>query len=203
MRRRSLAPEIRDWVELVVQDNADDILRYLTRRVDQREDAADLLGNVLLVLWERGERVPTSDEGARMWCFGIARNVLREHRRSAVKSIGLASALRTHLRDTPQPDNSAEAIAETTARASDVRSALMHLDERAKELLMLIYWDNFSIADAARLLSINESTARTRHVRALRRLEAVLESREHRVVARGHRYNTTATQGANWPQTSR
>ena len=68
-------------------------------------------------------------------------------------------------------------------RAGDLRRALTLLDERAKELLMLIYWDGFSIADAARLLSINESTARTRHVRALRRLEATLESDEHQFAA--------------------
>jgi RNA polymerase sigma-70 factor (ECF subfamily) len=175
MRRGSISPEIHDWVELVIQDNAADLLRYLTRRVNQREDAADLLGNVFLVVWEKGARVPTTDEGARMWCFGVARNVLREHRRRAVKSIGLANAIRTHIRDTPQPDNSADAIAEATLIASDVRSALTHLDERAQELLMLIYWDGFSIADAARLLSINESTARTRHVRALRRLVVPLK----------------------------
>lgn len=203
MRRRSLPPEIHDRVELVIQDNAADLLRYLTRRVNQREDAADLLGNVFLVVWEKGARVPTTDEGARMWCFGVARNVLREHHRRAVKSIGLANALRTHIRDTPQSDNSADAIAETTLRASDVRSALTHLDEREKELLMLIYWDDFSIADAARLLSINESTARTRHVRALRRLEALLEPSEHRAMARGDRYGAATMQGANWSQISR
>lgn len=195
MRRRSLPPEIHDWVELVIQDNADDLLRYLTRRVNQREDAADLLGNVLLILWEKGARVPTTDEGARMWCFGIARNVLREHRRKAVKSIDLANALRTHLSDMPEPDNAADAVAETALRASDVRSVLMRLDERARELLMLIYWDDFSIADAARLLSINESTARTRHVRALRRLEAMLESSHHRAVISGDRSDAAVTRG--------
>jgi RNA polymerase sigma-70 factor (ECF subfamily) len=125
MHRRILPPEIHDWLELVIQDNADDLLRYLTRRVNQREDAADLLGSVFLILWEKGARVPTTDEDARMWCFGIARNVLREHRRRAMKSIGLANALRTHLRDIPQPDNSADAIAESTLRASDVRNALI------------------------------------------------------------------------------
>jgi len=192
MRRRSLPQEIHDWVELVIRDNGDDILRYLVRRVHNSEDAADLLGNVFLILWEKGARVPTSDEGARMWCFGIARNVLREHRRRAVASSGLATALRTHLRDAPQRDNSADAVAESTLRAGEVRNALAQLDERGRELLMLIYWDDFSIADAARLLSINESTARTRHVRALRRLEAMLEPSEHRVVAPRSRHDAAA-----------
>lgn len=43
---------------------------------------------------------------------------------------------------------------------------------------MLVHWDGFSIADAARLLSINNSTARTRYGRALRRLERTLQHRD-------------------------
>ncbi|WEK61818.1 MAG: sigma-70 family RNA polymerase sigma factor [Candidatus Microbacterium colombiense] len=180
-RRRSLPEEIGAWVEIVVQDNADDLLRYLAHRVSPREDAADLLGKVLLILWEKGARVPTTDEAARMWCFGIARNVLREHRRHALKSLDLADALRAHLQHTAPLIDSAETIVETAMRADDVRVALGHLDERARELLMLIYWDDFTIAEAARLLHLNESTARTRHMRALRRLEAALEAAVRRV----------------------
>lgn len=188
MRRRPLPPELRDWVEIVVEENAGDLLRYFQRRVTPPEDAADLLGNVFLVLWQQGARVPTTDEGARMWCFGIARNVLREHRRKAIRAIELANELRDHIRDTTQQDNSADVAMGTAMRAGDVRRAMTHLDERARELLMLIYWDGFSIANAARLLSINESTARTRHVRALRRLEATLQSDGHIFVRKqGHR----------------
>ncbi|MGM7670285.1 RNA polymerase sigma factor [Microbacterium sp. A93] len=183
MRRRPLPQEIQGWIEIVVADNADDLLRYFRRRVNEPEEAADLLGRLFLALWEKGGRVPTTDEGARMWCFGIARNVLREHRRKATKAIGLANALRDHIRDAPQPDNSADASAEKMMRAGELRRVMKLLDERTRELLMLIYWDNFSIADAARLLSINESTARTRHGRALRRLEATLQYEEQRIVA--------------------
>lgn len=183
-RRRPLPEELRAWVEIVVQDNADDLLRYFARRVTPREEAADLLGKVLLVLWEKGERVPTSDEVARMWCFGIARNVLREHRRRAVRSLDLADALRAHLRHTPARFEAADAIVETALHADGVRAAVRRLDARAAELLMLIYWDGFTIADAARLLRINESTARTRHTRALRRLETMLETAPHPPLAR-------------------
>lgn len=187
MGQRPLAEELRAWIEIVVQDNADDLLRYLARRVHPREDAADLLGKVLLILWEKGGRVPTTDEAARMWCFGIARNVLREHRRRALKSLDLADALRDHLRDARPAADSADAIVEAAMRADDVRAALRRLDERAAELLMLIYWDDFTIAEAARLLRINESTARTRHLRALRRLEAMLESAPDPALARNGR----------------
>ena len=178
MSPRPLTPELRDWIEVVIEDNADDLLRYLRRRVRQPEDAADLLGHVFLVLWENGAKVPTSEQDARMWCFGIARNLLREHYRHAKKELALADGLRDHLRSLGQRDNAADTAVEAVLRAERVRRAITLLDERSKELVMLVHWDGFSIADAARLLSINQSTARTRHGRALRRLQRYLERGE-------------------------
>lgn len=178
MRKHRVPPELREWIEIVVEENAADLLRYLQRRVDNPEEAADLLGRVFLLLWESGDRVPRVDEEARMWCFGIARNVLREHHRNTAKSLTLADGLRDYLRATAQQDHAATSPTETWGRAQDVRHAVAFLEERSRELLMLIYWDGFSIAEAARLLSINESTARTRHARALRRLEWTLQKLE-------------------------
>lgn len=183
MRRAPLPQELRVWIEVVVDDNADDVLRYLRRRVAEPEEASDLLGHVLLALWQNGSRVPTGDTDARMWCFGIARNVLREHFRHTVKRLALADELRDQLRDTTLHGNAADTTAEASMRASEVRKAVASLDKRSRELVTLVHWDGFSIADAARLLAINESTARTRYGRALRRLEARLteHSRESKI----------------------
>jgi len=172
---RPVPPELRDWVELMVADNADDLLRYFRRRVEQPEDAADLLGHLLLVLWEKASRIPVSDEEARMWCFGIARNMLREHYRSATKRISLANTLRDHLAGSALPDNSADTTANARLQAQATRRAVGQLDERSRELIILVHWDGFSIAQAARLLSMNESTARTRYGRALQRLRGGLD----------------------------
>ena len=176
-RHRALPSDLRDRIAIVVSDNAADLLRYLRRRVTAADDAADLLGHVLLRLWENGAKVPTTDEAARMWCFGIARNVLREHARQGVKQLRLADALRRHLRDHPHPHNSADALAASAFTVQTVHVALASLDEQSRELIMLIHWDGFSISDAARLLSMNPSTARTRYARAKERLALLLQAR--------------------------
>ena len=187
----SIPSELRDWVELVVQDNADDLLRYLRRRVTQPEDAADLLGRVLLAIWESSARLPTTDQDARMWCFGIARNILREHYRHAAKQLALADGLRDHLRASASAHKGADAVAEAKIRSETVRHAVMALDDRSRELIMLIHWDGFSIADAARILALNQSTARTRYARALKRLQkqlghGELEPQDQQVTGRRH-----------------
>lgn len=181
MGRRPISSEPQDWIEVVVDDNADDLLRYLRRRVNQPEDAADLLGRVLLALWENGAKVPTSETEARMWCFGIARNILREHHRHAAKHLALADELRDHLRSSASQENSAAQAAEVSMRATEVRAAVASLDARSRELITLVHWDGFSIAAAARLLSLNESSARTRYGRALQRLGRKLQEHRHSV----------------------
>jgi RNA polymerase sigma-70 factor (ECF subfamily) len=174
MRTRPIPSALRDHVELVVADNADDLLRYLRRRVTQPEDAADLLGRVLLAIWESSSRLPTTDHEARMWCFGVARNILREHYRHTAKQLALADGLRDHLRASAATQDGADTIAEANIRFETVRRAVGALDDRSRELIMLIHWDGFSIAESARISSMNESTARTRHARALKRLEKQL-----------------------------
>lgn len=176
MGRRHVAQELQDWIEIVVEDNADDLLRYLRRRVHHPEDAADLLGRVLLTLWENGAKVPTTDDEARMWSFGIARNVVREHHRHSVKRVELAARLRARLA-TATSAGSADGVAEANMRSAELRRAVMALDDGSRELVMLVHWDGFSIASAARLLTMNGSTARTRYGRALRRLERELNDR--------------------------
>lgn len=175
MASKPIPQEIGDWIEMVIGDNSDDLLKYLLRRVTQPEDAADLLARVMLALWENGARVPVTHEGARMWCFGIARNVLREHYRHGTKRLNLADKLRDRL-NTIELHRSADAVAEDNIRAEIVRRAVGQLDERSRELLILVHWDGFTIAQAARILAMNESSARTRHGRALKRLERMLSA---------------------------
>lgn len=182
---RSIPPELGDWIAIVVDDNRRDLLRYLRRRVAEPEDAADLLGRVFLAVWEQGTRVPTTDRDARMWCFGIARNMLREHRRGVARQVALADDLRAHLRHAPHAQDGADTQAERNLAATDVRHALSRLDERSRELVMLVHWDGFSIADSARILDLNESSARTRYGRALKRLERQLAAQPHATTAGG------------------
>jgi RNA polymerase sigma-70 factor (ECF subfamily) len=49
--------------------HAPGLLAYFTRRVQQRDDAADLLGETMLVLWRRVADVPSDEQAARLWLY--------------------------------------------------------------------------------------------------------------------------------------
>lgn len=146
--------------------NSADLLAYFRRRLEP-EDAADALADLMVTAWRREKAMPTDPLEARLWLFGIARNVLANAQRGQLRRTRLGARLRATLG------------AGDTAAASDhgieVRDALARLEPELAELVRLVHWDGFAIVEAAELLGLPASTARGRYQRARQRLREALE----------------------------
>ncbi len=143
--------------ELLLESSAD-LLGYLERRVWPRDDAADLLAETMLTAWRRVDELPADPERRRMWLFVTAVNVLANHRRSARRRLALADRLRGCL--------TSSAASPDLDEVHTVRESVRALPEEQRELVMLVHWDGFTVAEAAQLLGLNASTARSRHAAA-------------------------------------
>jgi RNA polymerase sigma-70 factor (ECF subfamily) len=88
--------ERRRRFERLYAANHDRILGFLMRRVTDPQDAADLLGETFLTAWRRLEAVPAGDE-ARLWLYGVARNLLANHYRGERRRTDLAVRLRADV----------------------------------------------------------------------------------------------------------
>ncbi len=150
----------------VLAATAPALLGYFVTRVDPREDAADLVSETLALVWRRAGRVPDDRDEAQRWIFGVARNVLRNHERGARRRDALAARLRSVLVEAPPTDDESVAL----------RTMVASLPGELAELVRLVYWDGFSVEDAARHLGIPASTARGRHQRAKAALRALMSS---------------------------
>ncbi|MDQ1124611.1 RNA polymerase sigma factor [Microbacterium trichothecenolyticum] len=138
----------------LVDEAALDVLRYLQRRMPT--EAADLLNDALLVAWQKRARLPENVIDARMWLFGIARNLLRNGVRTEIRRSALNETLRAEL-------------TVTTAPPADDGAAIRDLIERlppdVAEVITLVHWEGFSLADIARLQSVPSATVRGRYRR--------------------------------------
>lgn len=154
-----------DSLRAALDATASDLLAYFERRVQVREDAADLLGEVMLQAWRRVEALPETPERRRMWLFTIAAHVLANQRRSARRRTALVERIRGHLTHEPQPDH---------AEALSVQAAVRDLAAAHRELIMLVHWDGLTLAQAAEILGLNPSTARSRYSAARHALRQAL-----------------------------
>jgi RNA polymerase sigma-70 factor (ECF subfamily) len=147
------------------------ILAYALRRVEEPEDAADVVAETFLVAWRRLEDVPL-DDGARLWLYGVARlvvsNLRRSERRRTRLGARLAETLRTELATHEPP----------RGEAAEVLRAIGELGPDDRELLLLVSWEGLSPGEAARVLGTSGIAVRSRLHRARRRLRALLSERD-------------------------
>ncbi|MBS1882334.1 MAG: sigma-70 family RNA polymerase sigma factor [Actinobacteria bacterium] len=146
------------------------ILSYALCRVDEPDDAADVVAETFLVAWRRLDEVPIGP-GERLWLYGVARRVLANLHRSARRRTRLAERLADSLRSDPAihpgPDG----------ETAEVLEAMRELGEENRELLLLVSWEGLSPGEAARVLGISALAARSRLHRSRRRLRALLAER--------------------------
>jgi RNA polymerase sigma-70 factor (ECF subfamily) len=154
--------------EALIRSNDEDVLRYFQRRILNGEDAAEAFGELLLQAWKLRRKMPAEPVRARMWLFATARNVMLNSRRSLARrsaAVGrLADEMRVNI-----------AAMEQDEASTEIRAAIESLPEEDAELVRLIYWDGLSSHEAAAVLGINPSTARSRLSKAKQRLRADLD----------------------------
>lgn len=145
------------------------ILAYALRRVEDREDAADVVAETFMIAWRRLAEVPFG-AGARLWLYAVARRVIanlhRSERRRTRLGRRLAESLRTELATHPAPGS--EAVA--------ALRAMNELSDEDRELLLLVAWEGLSPSEAAKVLAVSSLAARSRLHRARRRLRALIEA---------------------------
>jgi len=157
----------------VVEATSRDVLGYFLRRVGPPEDAADLLGETLLVVWRRVDHLPADPLEARLCMFGIARRVLSTHRRSGARRVALADRLRGEI-------EVHGAVVEPPDAAHPVRALLLELSPLDQEIIRLVHWEGFALVDVARVLDAKPATVRSRYARARAALRRGLDEQDRR-----------------------
>ena len=141
---------------IALRESNGDLLRFLHRRVGP-DDAPDLFGETLLVAWRRVEDLPEDATEARMWLFGLARGTLLNHSRGQRRRLALADKVRAHMPVTGSP---------AADEGAEVRDAIKRLKPELAEIVQLVHWDGFTLAQAAAIIAIPAATARSRYARA-------------------------------------
>jgi RNA polymerase sigma-70 factor (ECF subfamily) len=149
-------------LEQLFAAHAGAVRAYARRRIDP-VSADDTVSEVFAIAWRRLDDVP---EVSLPWLLGCARRVLAHQRRRLHRDVALAERL-------------GRAPAQPAPRDDPVLGwALSQLNERDRELLLLIAWEGLDPAQAAQVLGCTRNALAVRLHRARKRLAAVLRRRQ-------------------------
>jgi RNA polymerase sigma factor (sigma-70 family) len=157
----------------------DAIERYVRRRVD---DAAvsDVVAEIFAVAWRRLEEVPPGEE-ARLWLYGVARNLVANTLRGSGRAYRLIEKVAAN--SAAHGDAVADDHADAVALRLTVAAAFDRLAPADQEILRLIVWEGLTLRAAAAVLGCGVTSAAMRLNRArhrLRRTTGVHRSDDHR-----------------------
>lgn len=148
------------------------VLRFIQRRVHPSH-AEDITSEVFLVAWRRLDDIPSDDDDARAWLFGVARLTLLAGIRGEQRQRALAVRIAENSVGQPamqglDPDFLAQRL--------DLGQAWNRLSAVHQEALALTIWDGLDAPRAARVLDISPVAYRLRLSRARKALRAHSES---------------------------
>ncbi|MCK9352371.1 MAG: sigma-70 family RNA polymerase sigma factor [Candidatus Paceibacterota bacterium] len=142
------------------------VFSYACSHVERREDAMDITQETFIDLWKAlkkfSYRTPEEFYG---FMFLIAKKKIARFYKSKKNDVSLEGS---------------EIDEGFTEEHEDHRFLLRHigtLSEKYQEILRLRYWSGMKLAEAAKILGIDEGTAKVRHHRALAMLRTRMENR--------------------------
>jgi RNA polymerase sigma-70 factor, ECF subfamily len=158
------------------EEHARAIYNYCFRRTADWALAEDLTSAVFLEAWRRRKDVDLVGEPPLPWLYGVATNLLRNHRRSLRR-------FRSALERVPPPVPTPDFAEETAERLDDERrmrevlADVERLPRGQQEVLALCVWAGLEYEEAARALDVPVGTVRSRLARARAELASLEEAR--------------------------
>jgi RNA polymerase sigma-70 factor (ECF subfamily) len=131
------------------------LVSFATGIAGSRDDASDVVQEVFLRVWEKGDAwLPSGSVSG--YLYRIARNLALNSRRSAETRHRIEPRGQVHLvpETTPRPDE----VMEQTSLEAEVASAVAALPERRREVFVLSRYHGLSYRDIAAALDLTVQT---------------------------------------------
>jgi RNA polymerase sigma-70 factor, ECF subfamily len=154
-------------LQILHERHAAELWRFAMRLTHDRDQASDVVQEVLLRAWKDPGLLDRDDSGVRAWLFTTTRNLVIDRWRSAHSRHEIASGL--------VPEQSE---ADATSRVLDrwlITEALSTLSDEHRSVIGAAYFEGRTVADIAQRLRIPEGTVKSRLHYGLRMLRLKLQ----------------------------
>ncbi len=148
-----------DYLQRVVDKYSDMLFRITLLHLKNKSDAEDAAQDVFFKLVEK-EHIFESDEYEKAWLIRVAINVCKDRLKSA------------WFRKTVVFE---ENLYNTTPEKQEVLSSVLELPVKYRSIVLLFYYENYSIAEIAKIIGKKEATIGSQLHRARKLLKIKLE----------------------------
>jgi RNA polymerase sigma factor (sigma-70 family) len=138
----------------------------------RREDAEDVLQDVYVSALDNGLRFDGRST-LKTWLFGVIRHKARARRRRE-RLRALLGVRHVNRIDAPIPSALPDDDAIAVERRERTRGALAQLPNRQREVLLLVFYHDLTVEEAARVMDCSTGSARVHYDRGKRRLAKLL-----------------------------
>lgn len=160
-------------IETLIRQYGNDVLRTAYMYVKDIHSAEDIFQDVFIKV---NQKLSTfeGNSSIKTWIIRITINTCKDYLKSA-----------WNRRVVPMMDYQEDAIISETdydeVESQDtkelIKKSVLSLPEKYKEVVLCVYFQEMSIAEAAKTLQIAEGTAKSRLSRAREKLKSILEGR--------------------------
>lgn len=142
------------------------LFRFLLARTRMREDAQDILQDLLIDLWRSLARFSYKNE-AKFYAFvyKIARRKLSKYYQSKPTELWQENSGNDNYEFLPED-------------FGEIRKVLSSLEDKYREVIELRYWSQLSLREIADALGLTENNVKVRHHRALQKMAALLKQND-------------------------
>lgn len=148
------------------------IHRYVARRAG-RDVADDLVAETFLAAFGKRRHYDLRYADAMPWLYGIATNLIGQHRREEARQFRIQRAARP---EPELPGHAERVAADVTAQATRevLMAALAGLPAADRDVLVLIAWEQLTYEEVGRCLGVPVGTVRSRLHRARAKVRQAL-----------------------------
>ncbi len=139
-----------DAVEKALEKFGNDILRLAYSYMKSREDAEDVVQDVL-IRFMQSEKQFNGDEHVKAWLLRVAANLCKDRLKLAWRQREVAIP---EGYDVPEEN-------EVSAERNDILEIVMSLPEKYRSVIHLYYYEEYSIKEIAAVLEKKETTVKT------------------------------------------
>lgn len=150
---------------------------YCLRRLST-DDTNDALADIFLVAWRKFASIPAGDD-ARLWLYGVARNVVANQQRSGARRSRLQSRLKQLADRTLEPGTETQVI--RRSQDEELLRAVGRMNPEEQELLRLKMWEELGHAEIGIVFGISAHAVDMRLSRATKKLAKLVRQPTARV----------------------